>query len=62
VIGTDFCRFGCASVSIEALRFVWASTTVGWGASSLVGCEDWTSGTLADVPVCCYKTGVRYGI
>jgi hypothetical protein len=21
-IGTDFCRFGCASVSIEALRFV----------------------------------------
>jgi hypothetical protein len=30
-IGTDFCHFGYASVSIEALRFVWASATVGWG-------------------------------
>jgi hypothetical protein len=39
-IGTDFCRFGCASVSVEALCFVWASATVGWGASALVGCED----------------------
>jgi hypothetical protein len=28
-IGTDFYRFGCASVSVEALRFVWASATVG---------------------------------
>jgi hypothetical protein len=28
-IGTDFCHFGCASVSVEALRFVWVSTTVG---------------------------------
>jgi hypothetical protein len=28
-IGTDFCRFGCASVSVEALRFVWVSATVG---------------------------------
>jgi hypothetical protein len=61
-IGTDFCCFGCASVSVEALRFVWASAMVGWGASALVGCEDWTSGTLADVPVCCYKMGVRYDI
>jgi hypothetical protein len=23
-IGMDFCHFGCASVSVEALRFVWA--------------------------------------
>jgi hypothetical protein len=61
-IGTDFCRFGCASVSVEALRFVWVSATVGWGASTLVGGEGWTSSTLADVPVCCYKTGVRYDI
>jgi hypothetical protein len=28
-IGTDFCRFGCASASIKALRFAWASATVG---------------------------------
>jgi hypothetical protein len=28
-IGTDFYRFGCASVSVEALRFVWASATIG---------------------------------
>jgi hypothetical protein len=28
-IGTDFCRFGCVSMSVEALRFVWASATVG---------------------------------
>jgi hypothetical protein len=28
-IGTDFYRFGYASVSIEALRFVWVSTMVG---------------------------------
>jgi hypothetical protein len=34
-IGTDFCRFGCASVSVEALRFVWASATVGWGHQHL---------------------------
>jgi hypothetical protein len=54
-IGTDFCRFGCASVSVEALRFVWALGTVGWEALVLVGCEGWTSGTLTDVPVCCYK-------
>jgi hypothetical protein len=27
--GTNFCRFGCASVSVEALRFIWASATVG---------------------------------
>jgi hypothetical protein len=54
-IGTDFCRFGYASVSVEALRFVWALATVGWGVLVLVGCEGWTSGTLADVPVCCYK-------
>jgi hypothetical protein len=61
-IGTDFCRFGYVSVSVEALRFVWASATVSCGASALVGCEDWTSGTLADVLVCCCKTGVRYDI
>jgi hypothetical protein len=28
-IGTDFCHFGCASVSVEALRFVWVSAMVG---------------------------------
>jgi hypothetical protein len=28
-IGTNFYRFGCASVSVEALCFVWASATVG---------------------------------
>jgi hypothetical protein len=28
-IGTDFCRFAYASVSVKALRFVWASATVG---------------------------------
>jgi hypothetical protein len=61
-IGTDFYHFGCASVSVEALRFVWALATVSWGASTLVGCEGWTSGILADVPVCCCKTGVRYDI
>jgi hypothetical protein len=61
-IGTDFCRFHCASVSVEALRFVWASATVGWGASALVGCEDWTSETLADVPIYCCKTGVRHDV
>ena len=37
-IGMDFCRFGCASASVKALRFAWASATVGWGASTLVGC------------------------
>jgi hypothetical protein len=58
-IGTDFCRFGCASVSVEALCFVWASAMVGWRALVLVGCEGWTSGTLADVPVCCYKNGCK---
>jgi hypothetical protein len=58
-IGTDFYRFGCASVSIEALRFVWASAIVGWGASVLVGCEGWTSGTLADVPICYCKNGCK---
>jgi hypothetical protein len=58
-IGTDFYRFGYASVSVEALRFVWASATVGWGASVLVGCEGWTSGTLADVLVCCCKNGCK---
>ena len=36
-IGMDFCRFGCASASVKALRFAWASATVGWGASALVG-------------------------
>jgi hypothetical protein len=61
-IGTDFCRFGCALVSVKALCFVWVSATVGWGASALVDGEGWTSGTLADVPVCCCKTGVRYDI
>jgi hypothetical protein len=30
-IDMDFCRFGRASVSVEALRFVWASAMVGWG-------------------------------
>ena len=38
-IGMDFCRLGCASASVKALRFAWASATVGWGASALVGCE-----------------------
>jgi hypothetical protein len=61
-IGTDFCHFGYASIYVEALRFVWVSTTVGWGASTLLGCEDWPSGTLADAPVCCCKMGVRYDI
>jgi hypothetical protein len=28
-IGTDFCRFSCALASIKALRFAWASATVG---------------------------------
>ena len=37
-IGMDFCRFGYASASVKALRFAWASATVGWGASALVGC------------------------
>ena len=37
-IGMDFCRFGCSSASVKALRFAWASATVGWGASALVGC------------------------
>jgi hypothetical protein len=32
------------------------------GASALVGSKGWTSGTLADVPVCCCKMGVRYDI
>jgi hypothetical protein len=36
-IGTDFYRFGCASASVKALRFAWASATVGWGASALAG-------------------------
>jgi hypothetical protein len=61
-VDTDFCHFGCASASVKALRFAWASATVGWGASTLVGCEGWTSGTLADVSICCYKMGVRYDI
>ena len=30
-IGMDFCRFGCASASVKALRFAWASATIGWG-------------------------------
>ena len=38
-IGMDFYRFGCASASVKALRFAWASATVGWGASALVGFE-----------------------
>jgi hypothetical protein len=28
-IGMDFCRFCCASASVKALRFAWASATVG---------------------------------
>ena len=36
-IGLDFCHFGCASASVKALHFAWASATVGWGASAL-GC------------------------
>ena len=28
-IGMDFCHFGCASASVKALRFAWASATVG---------------------------------
>jgi hypothetical protein len=28
-IGTDFCCFGCASIPVEALCFVWASAMVG---------------------------------
>ena len=61
-IGMDLCRFGCALTSVKALRFAWASATIDWGASALVGCEAWTSGTLADVPNCCCKTSVRYDI
>jgi hypothetical protein len=37
-VGMDFCRFCCASASVKALRFAWASATVGWGASTLAGC------------------------
>ena len=36
-IGMDFYHFGCASAFVKALRFAWASATVGWGASALVG-------------------------
>ena len=61
-IGMDFCHFGCASASVKALRFAWASATIGWRASALVDCEAWTSGTLADVSNCCCKTSVRYDI
>jgi hypothetical protein len=61
-MGMDFCHFGCASTSVKALCFAWASATVGWRASALAGCGGWTSGTLADVPICCCKTGVRYNI
>jgi hypothetical protein len=25
----------------------------------LVGCEGWTSGTLANLPVCCCKNGCK---
>jgi hypothetical protein len=35
-IGTDFYRFGYASVSVEALRFVWALAAVGWGHRHLL--------------------------
>ena len=28
-IGMDFCHFGCASASVKALRFAWASAMVG---------------------------------
>jgi hypothetical protein len=38
-IGMDFCRIGCASASVKALCFAWASATVGWGASALAGVE-----------------------
>jgi hypothetical protein len=61
-IDTDFCRFGYASTSVKPLRFAWASAMVGWGASALAGCESWTFGTLADVPICCCKMSVRYDI
>jgi hypothetical protein len=37
-IGMDFYHFCCALASVKALRFAWASATVGWGASALVGC------------------------
>ena len=30
-IGMDFCHFGCALASVKALRFAWASASVGWG-------------------------------
>jgi len=61
-IGMDLCRFGCASASVKALRFAWASATIGWGHRHLLVCEAWISGTLADVPNCCCKTSVRYDI
>jgi hypothetical protein len=30
-VDTDFYHFGYASASVKALRFAWASATVGWG-------------------------------
>jgi hypothetical protein len=38
-IGMDFCRFCCASASVKALRFAWASATVGWGHRHLLVVE-----------------------
>ena len=38
-ISMDFCRFGCASASVKALHFAWASATVGWGHRHLLVVE-----------------------
>jgi hypothetical protein len=35
-IGTDFCRFGCASVSVEALRFIWFQQQLAGGHRHLL--------------------------
>jgi hypothetical protein len=59
-IGTDFCHFGCASVSIEALCFVWASATVGWGHRYLLVVKVRHMVHLLMYPFVAAKTGVRY--
>jgi hypothetical protein len=38
-IDINFCRFCCASASVKALRFAWASATVGWGHRHLLVVE-----------------------
>jgi hypothetical protein len=38
-IGMDFCRFCCASASVKALRFAWASAMVARGLRHLLVVE-----------------------